>query len=109
MKFYFFLFWFLGIAYNSMALNIVKIEYFFDNDPGFGNGTSAPITPGSNIANLNINADVSALPSGIHQLYVRCQDANGQWSITNRSFSTKPKTAFRAPFRTSLHWNIFRQ
>ncbi|MBK8685499.1 MAG: hypothetical protein IPN26_11145 [Bacteroidetes bacterium] len=87
--------------------DILALEYFFDNDPGFGNGTSAPITPGSNIANLNINADVSALPSGIHQLYVRSQDANGQWSITNRSFFYKTENSTSATIPDILALEYF--
>jgi len=69
--------------------NIVALEYFFDTDPGFGNATQASITAGTNIANLNINADVTALPQGVHQLNIRSQDANGAWSIANKSFFYK--------------------
>ncbi|QLH46029.1 MAG: hypothetical protein HWD58_10605 [Bacteroidota bacterium] len=73
----------------SQAQNITQLEYFFNTDPGFGNATQASITPAANIANMNINADVTALPQGIHQLYIRSKDANGNWSVTNRSFFYK--------------------
>jgi hypothetical protein len=40
----------------TVSANITTLEYFFDSDPGFGNGTSATITPGASInESLNIN------------------------------------------------------
>lgn len=65
------------------AANITKLEYFFDTDPGFGNGTSIGITPGIDITASSAAVDVSALSSGVHKLYVRARDANGSWSLTN--------------------------
>ncbi|QLH46030.1 MAG: hypothetical protein HWD58_10610 [Bacteroidota bacterium] len=62
--------------------------------------------PGTNIANLNINADVNALPQGIHQLYIRSKDANGNWSVTNRSFFYKTGNTTSDHFRISPNWNI---
>ena len=42
------------------SVNLTKAEYFFDTDPGSGNGTPLPITPGSSLNN-NVVIDVSAL------------------------------------------------
>jgi hypothetical protein len=61
--------------------NIVRMEYFFNSDPGFGNGIAVPVTPGRTIANINLNVDVSALPQGWHRIYVRSMNENGGWSI----------------------------
>ncbi|HYM92744.1 MAG TPA: kelch repeat-containing protein [Chitinophagaceae bacterium] len=63
--------------------NIIKAEYFFDNDPGFGNGTAITITPGVQILNQVFSGNTSSLNSGTHRLFIRVQDANGNWSITN--------------------------
>lgn len=68
---------------NASAANITRLEYFFDTDPGFGNGTSIGITPSTDITASSVAVDVSALTGGVHRLYVRCRDANGSWSITN--------------------------
>lgn len=61
-----------------------KLEYFVDTDPGFGNGTEVAITAGSNVANVAIPIDISALSKGFHNIYLRSRDNAGDWSITNR-------------------------
>jgi Secretion system C-terminal sorting domain len=59
--------------------NITRIEYFYDKDPGFGNGIAAAITPATEIANLDITASLGGLLAGTHKFYIRCLD---DWSIT---------------------------
>lgn len=61
-------------------INVVEIEYFFDIDPGFGSGISIPITP-NNIVTAETTIDLSNLSLGIHSLYVRAKDENGNWGI----------------------------
>ncbi len=70
--------------------NLVKAEYFFDADPGFGSGINIPITAGTTILDKNFEANIESLPIGVHQLLVRVQDALGKWSISNRTFFYKP-------------------
>jgi CHU_C Type IX secretion signal domain len=60
--------------------NIDAIEYFFDSDPGFGNGVSIPITPGPN-QNLNFTISTSGLTVGFHTLIVRAKHQSGSWGI----------------------------
>jgi hypothetical protein len=69
--------------------NIIKAEYFFDTDPGYGAGVNVPIaTPATNLTNLNLLADASALATGQHRLFVRVRDANGGWSqVLSRPFA----------------------
>jgi Secretion system C-terminal sorting domain len=71
--------------------NIVRLEYVIDANLPFGSGTAIPIAPAADIANLNAVIDVSSITPGPHILYIRSQDANGQWSLTNiRFFSNAP-------------------
>ncbi len=63
--------------------DIVKIEYFFNDDPGEGNGTTLTFVPGPNIQNQAFIADVCDLPLGENHLYVRAKDESGKWSLTN--------------------------
>jgi len=58
----------------------VQVEYFIDNDPGFGNGTQLSITPGVDLE-LNFDANLSGLDPGMHRLFVRAKDDSGHWSI----------------------------
>lgn len=60
--------------------NITFAEYFFDTDPGFGNGTSITLTPGVDISNLTFAANTATLTAGTHNLYIRSLD---DWSITS--------------------------
>lgn len=66
------------------AANVNKAEYFVDTDPGFGNATDVPVTASTNIANVTIPIDISALSKGVHIIYLRTKDLNGTWSHTNR-------------------------
>jgi hypothetical protein len=76
-----------SIIFYKQALNvtsdIVKAEYFFDADPGFGNGTDIPVTQAVDIANLNFVANVSNVSAGIHKMFVRTKNAAGIWSLAH--------------------------
>ncbi len=76
-----------SMTFYKQALNvtsdIVKAEYFFDNDPGFGSGTNIPVTQAEDIANLNFAANINGLTTGIHRMFVRTKNAAGRWSIAH--------------------------
>ena len=72
------------ISFLGFAQTINKVEYFIDTDPGFGNGTDVSITPATNISNLLVSVDISALNKGFHNVYLRSKDNTGNWSLTNR-------------------------
>src|SRR4030095_9338819 len=62
--------------------NIVAGEYFADVDPGFGRGTNIPITSGTDLTNVAFAFDITNLPDGFHNLFVRFRDANNKWGIS---------------------------
>ena len=66
---------------GAFAQQLVSGEYFFDNDPGVGNGTSIVITPDV-IASTTINAVTTGLSSGYHHLSIRFLDLEGEYGIT---------------------------
>lgn len=76
----------------SAQTNINKVEYFFDTDPGFGNGISIPITASADITNQSYTVNISSLTNGYHTFFIRSMDDSGRWSITN----------FKQVFRASL-------
>jgi hypothetical protein len=64
--------------------DIVAAEYYFDTDPGQGNGTPITIDPAAEQVELafDIPAEtIDALEVGFHKLQVRFQDSEGDWSI----------------------------
>ena len=76
-----------GLSGNtSTVTNIDKLEYFFDNDPGEGNGVNVPVSASTNIGAFVFNADVSSLSTGVHTIYVRSRDAEGKWSVVSKHF-----------------------
>ena len=96
------------VSSGSQSPNIVKLEYAFDTDPGFGNGTPITITTPDSLINQTVNVDVSKLSSGSHLLMMRAQDANGGWSetvtkleITSPSTNFPPVTQLRYAFDTA--------
>jgi hypothetical protein len=67
----------LIIPSNPTPGNITLLEYFFDTDPGFGNGTPVVITGTTNLVNYTFPVDVSGLSDSNHYLYIRVLD---DWS-----------------------------
>jgi len=73
--------------------NITKAEYFFDSDPGLGNGTPISITPGA-IANFTVSLPSTGLAPGFHFLAIRTKRADGIWGIfESRGFYVSASTA----------------
>lgn len=70
----------LGSSNNAA---IAKAEYFFDTDPGFGNATPITLTANNNIQDVVLPIDISTITNGFHQFFMRSQDVNGVWSLTN--------------------------
>ena len=71
-------FFFAGI---KSAAHITGIEYFFDTDPGAGQGNSIPI-PADSLVETTVPVDLTGLSEGIHKLYLRAKDENNQYSLT---------------------------
>ena len=55
------------------------MEYFFDTDPGWGNGHEVSIVSDS-VISADININIASLSDGFHNLYVRAKGSNSQWS-----------------------------
>ncbi|WP_315823260.1 hypothetical protein [Paraflavitalea speifideaquila] len=94
---------------NPAAPNITQVEWYVDSDPGLGNATNLSITPGTDLNNVLINVDPSALTGGIHSFYVRAKDAQGHWSLVNRWLFVKPynESAGAPPSNiTYLEWYV---
>ncbi len=80
-KFVLGLVWLAGAYTNVLAqTNIDAMEYFFDSDPGVGNGISIPITTSAS-QNLNLNINTSSLAIGFHRLTFRAKHQSGSWGI----------------------------
>lgn len=70
--------------------NINRVEWYLDNDPGYGNATTLAITPAPNIDDLAININLLPITQGVHMVGVRSRDDNGAWSFDNKWIFIKP-------------------
>jgi hypothetical protein len=72
-----------AVHIQSPVFPIAAAEYFYDTDPGFGNGTPISITPGDSIS-LTQNIPTTGLQPGIHTLYVRVRTSLHGWSVFSK-------------------------
>ncbi len=70
------------VPFTSSLYTVNTGEYFFDVDPGFGNGLPVAITPQQAAILQNFTAATSSLTPGYHKLYIRVKDGLGNWSHT---------------------------
>ena len=65
----------------SPAQLITKVEYFFDSDPGIGNGTAINLLIPSSTVDSTFTFNITGLPDGLHMVYVRSGDGFNNWSL----------------------------
>ena len=65
----------------SISQGVFAAEYFWNTDPGPGNGFAIPVTQGQSIGTI---ADIPTLglQEGYHIIGVRMKDAEGKWGMT---------------------------
>lgn len=67
----------LAFAGTLMAQETKRIEYFFDTDPGYGQGIAVADAKDGEGTYL---IDFSGLEAGVHNFNLRAQDSRGNWS-----------------------------
>ncbi len=72
------------VFYKVSGYSIRRIEYYIDADPGYGKATTVAFTPGSEIADVNISINPTALTNGLHTITVRAQDSSNKWSLDSK-------------------------
>src|SRR4030042_675394 len=63
--------------------DIVRAEYFLNTDPGFGQATPFTLPVSTNISKQALTLNIESAPLGINTIYLRTEDSNGSWSLTN--------------------------
>jgi Secretion system C-terminal sorting domain len=74
----------VGTNNSNLACKVTQAEYFWDNDPGVGNGNSMLAFDGNfNNAIETIFSNSALLPTaGNHTIGIRIKTDDGNWSIT---------------------------
>ena len=62
------------------SFNVTRLEYYVDSDPGFGNGTQVSLTPGTPVS-VSVGLPFPGISDGIHKLFVRGRNNQGQWGF----------------------------
>lgn len=77
--------------FDLIAQNLTNGEYFFNTDPGVGNGIALPSFTASDTINSNLTISTVGLSAGFHNLFIRYKDVNNNWGIyEGRSFYISP-------------------
>ncbi|MFW5706270.1 MAG: T9SS type A sorting domain-containing protein [Bacteroidota bacterium] len=61
--------------------NVTAMEYFLDDDPGYGQANSLPVSQ-NQAPVVEALIPLDGINDGLHNIYVRSQDENGRWSET---------------------------
>ncbi|MDT7827561.1 T9SS type A sorting domain-containing protein [Pricia sp. S334] len=69
----------------SRGQSIVSAEYFFDGDPGIGNGIALSVNDNAGQLAQEFSIPTTGLSEGFHSLYIRVNGNNGNWSLYDRS------------------------
>ncbi|MEQ8579590.1 MAG: T9SS type A sorting domain-containing protein [Balneola sp.] len=70
------------LASPLMGQTVTQLEYFFDSDPGFGNGTSISVTEVDGEVNYEGSIMASSLSRGLHTLFIRAKNSDDEWGLT---------------------------
>jgi hypothetical protein len=62
---------------------ITRLEYFIDTDPGLGQAINVPLNPSEKVENQQIPISLEEVNNGIHFLYFRSLNEQGNWSLNN--------------------------
>lgn len=73
---------FISSSSSNMPV-IADAEYFFDADPGLGNGIAIPVNDGINPV-FTVNISTSSLNNGFHTVSIRAKDAAGNWGLFDK-------------------------
>lgn len=73
------------LCFQGFSQSIVSAEYFFDADPGVGNGTTLSVNANTGTLTQTYSVPTTGLSHGFHSLYFRILNAEGNWSLYDRS------------------------
>jgi PKD repeat protein len=93
MKIFLFFLLFPALSFGQL---INQAEYFFDIDPGIGNGSPFTIGVPASTVNFNQTVSTSALGAGNHVMFVRFRDNSGSWSLYEGRMVTIQDTLLHA-------------
>lgn len=89
----------------GQAVLVDQIEYFYNDDPGYGNGAAIDVTPG-NVINLMDSLKADTLSTGFHNLFLRARGVGGKWGQAERRLVYVDQSGSLITNITELEWFI---
>ena len=71
-------------ALSSIVDTLSLVEYYIDNDPGYGKAIPVATGKVTNLSNINLSINISGLGVGSHHLFIRGKTQKGVWSLDNK-------------------------
>lgn len=72
----------VNIINQTSNTSIASAEYFFDTDPGVGQGTVLSVGTVADSVEFNPQIAAGSLSTGLHVLYIRTKNSDGVWSLS---------------------------
>ncbi|MCB0463633.1 MAG: T9SS type A sorting domain-containing protein [Flavobacteriaceae bacterium] len=72
------------LCFHGFSQSIVSVEYFFDADPGVGNGTALSVNANTGELIQSYSIPTTGLSDGFHSLYFRTLNEEGNWGFYDR-------------------------
>ncbi|MFY0600805.1 MAG: hypothetical protein JXR03_14115 [Cyclobacteriaceae bacterium] len=67
---------------SPTTISLVQaVEYFFDDDPGYGSGTALTVSTPANTVDFMDAIATTGISTGFHNLFIRAQDDGGVWGL----------------------------
>lgn len=79
----------INVGENTPLSNIIKVEYFFETDNGFGNNSVVSL-PASSDSSWHISIPQSQVPVNWNSVFVRVMDSDDGWSHTTATILCVP-------------------
>jgi len=76
--------WLFMLPFPVSAIStaqVTQMEYYIDNDPGYGKAIPVAFLPKSQMTNTPFFVNITGLNSGKHMVYFRSKDNKGAWSF----------------------------
>ncbi|QAA80457.1 BspA family leucine-rich repeat surface protein [Aequorivita sp. H23M31] len=66
---------------TTSAQTLTQFEYYFDTEPGIGNGTAVTANANTGELSQTLSIPLTGLAEGFHKVVVRAKDDNNVWSM----------------------------
>ncbi|MCO5251092.1 MAG: hypothetical protein M9949_06680 [Candidatus Kapabacteria bacterium] len=97
---------FVTLSLAALSQDLLQYEYYFNTDPGVGNGTVRNITGDDSVLVID-SVDLTNLEVGFHRLCFRFKDEDGTWSNSVcRIFNVKSLFVPESPLLTDAEYYI---